>query len=56
MSSDLKAYLTIHNIDIVCQKLNSNPVFLLYDVNLEMKGYKLVQSDHPLQHNSRQSR
>ena len=48
--SPLKAYLSIHKFDLVClSKTYLNPSVPLHDVNLEIQGYELVQSDHRLQ-------
>ena len=47
----LKAYLSIHKFDIVClSETYLDPSVPLHDVNLEIQGYELVQSDHPSQH------
>ena len=49
-TSLLKAYLSIHKFGIVClSETYLNPNVPLHDVNLEIQGYELVWSDHPLQ-------
>ena len=47
----LKAYLSIHKFDIVClSETYLDTSVPLHDVNLEIQGYELVQSDHPPPH------
>ena len=44
----LKAYLTIHKIDIVClSETYLDSSFLANDKNLVIQGYNLLRCDHP---------
>ena len=52
-TSLLKAYLSIRKFDIVwLSERYRDPSVPLHDNNLELQGYELDQSDHPLQHES----
>ena len=48
VSSDLRAYSTIHNYDICLSETYLNHDTLSHNDNLKISGYELIRVDHPL--------